>query len=1036
MANVSVIVRCRPVLPSEVHLTRTKIECNEIDATVRIQSSMQQNTDKVFKFNQVLPETSNQDDVFEAYSPLIDSALDGLHATCFCYGQTGSGKTYSMEGLDYIVTNTGSEAAGSSKQVIKPDLNTPKERHGIVLRTMEALFERARSRQEQSGSPEDGGRLSFRIRCSFVQLYNEKLTDLITKRTNLKLRWTSHGTFAVDGLSRSQVEEPEQARELFFLAARNKAMGSHLMNQQSSRSHCIYTFYIDQWYDDTPENVIRSELALVDLAGSEKLAMLAENPSAQLLKESIDINTSLLALGKVITALALRSEGKISAAQLNHIPYRESKLTKLLQHSLGGNAVACMIACITPLDSYVDESMSTLMYAGRARNIKNDPRINEDPRATLIRQLREENTLLKAELNQYRQFVLDGNENNAEIALKLGKAGNNNNKLANLQQQQLITSNDSNDQQTLPTSPSKSTQGLAEKLLSSCAMLKEVIGVNGKLREAFDNMHMLKKKAERREAELEAENLGLRERIEVLESIALQDEIPSSSSAQQNNHLLMTTNNNQSSNGDQNETDSANSSSYQNTPLRQSNNSGVVQKQQQQNFQRKNSGGANFGLQPPHSNSAPSSAKRIEHPSFLPEVETPNNNQNNNKNKFQRTFSGGPQDFNNNNNDNNNNIRSSSSGYNFNTRTQQTSFGGGINNSRPSSQEGRSMMHAHSATLMTPTKPSFASSSSASYQNQQQQQVRSSSSSNNNNKTKQLREYAKKYKNRPDWIDQTSYSKYYNIAQEKQKERGAGVDKKIRELTKQLPQETLNMLPSSAQKTTEFGQLAFGSMANLTTGGQIVMDTTSVSDLEEKRRQRQQRLAQLQERQRLLQQGGSSAAAYIQSQDGGAGGLLMSGASSNHTLGSGTTQQQQQQYQRENSSSVYSSNVLNPVVVRGGGFPSNHISSNTPRSVGNGLTPNTQFINNNNNTNTIFSQQQQQQQHAGTPLRSNQGATTTGTPFQYLSQTEVTSAFTEEQLAILKQRASNLSPKAATQQRNNDTNSVPIPVRGSAMREW
>ncbi|RNE94908.1 putative kinesin-like protein [Trypanosoma rangeli] len=182
-------------------------------------------------------------------------------------------------------------------------------------------------------------------------------------------------------------------------------MGSHAINQQSSRSHCVFTIYVTRLDADSPETPIKAEFSVVDLAGSEKLAMLSGNPSPLLVRESIDINTSLLALARVITALATSAKRKVKngeSADRSHIPYRESKLTMLLKHALGGNSLTTMIACISPSDRDVDETLLTLMYAGRARNITNIPHVNENPKSALIRQLRAEVASMKKELAYYR----------------------------------------------------------------------------------------------------------------------------------------------------------------------------------------------------------------------------------------------------------------------------------------------------------------------------------------------------------------------------------------------------------------------------------------------------------------------------------------------------------------------------------------------------------------------------------------------------------------------------------------------------------
>ena len=514
MPNVQVAVRMRPVLGTERESPTAKIEASETNNTIRIVtgSSQQQANAKLFSFDRVLDTTATQDDVFEYVRPMVEHALDGLHATIFAYGQTGSGKTFTMEGLQYAA-----DAQGRPR----PKLDTPPEHHGILPRVIQSIFDLARARCSHNPN------IAYRLKCSFTQLYNERVSDLLNPamrslKEGLKIRWTRDDHFQVENLYVFECENPEQMREMFHLGVKEKVMGSHSMNMQSSRSHCLFTIHVHSWDPKAPECVVKSELTLVDLAGSEKLALLSQNPSQQLLKESIEINTSLLSLGKVITALATNTKSTA------HIPYRDSKLTKLLKHALGGNSMTVMLACISPLDSSVDETMSTLLYAGRARNITNDPRVNEDPRSALIRQLREEIKSLKSELDYYRQLVATSGGGidekfGAPSTAKLGAVGSAG-----------IGSGAADLIGRRPSSYSggmspRDESNLADKLLESCKMLKNVVSINGQLRTAFDKLKQAKEESEKREVELNAENISLRERIEMLESIALRGDEDSDS---------------------------------------------------------------------------------------------------------------------------------------------------------------------------------------------------------------------------------------------------------------------------------------------------------------------------------------------------------------------------------------------------------------------------------------------------------------------------------------------------------------------------
>lgn len=521
MPHVKVIVRCRPLLPHEGGMTTARIETNEISNTVAV-SSTKSETAKSFAFDRVLPESASQEDVFDSLSSFADHALDGLHSTIFAYGQTGSGKTHTMEGFEYVIDNSGRP---------RPRMDTPPQRHGILPRMVQAIFDRSRDRM--ANNPH----IRYRLKCSFMQLYNERVSDLLNPATRsakegLKIRWTRNDHFEVENLFVFECDNADQMREMFQMGVKEKVMGSHHMNLQSSRSHCIFTIHVESWDPSSPECVVKSDMSLVDLAGSEKLALLSANPSPQLLKESIEINTSLLSLGKVITALAA------NAKSLNHVPYRDSKLTRLLKHALGGNSMTAMVACIAPLDTYVEETLSTLLYAGRARNITNIPKVNEDPRAQLIRQLREEIASLKAELEYYRQLNANGDMDakiqqrfmGSTVSPKNANSSNSNaiagrprsSDDAALMSPREVGNAPSSAPSTIMVDEAQAD--LAEKLLASCKMLKNVMAVNNQLRAAFDKLKVARDEASQREVELNAENIALRERIEMLESIALSDE--------------------------------------------------------------------------------------------------------------------------------------------------------------------------------------------------------------------------------------------------------------------------------------------------------------------------------------------------------------------------------------------------------------------------------------------------------------------------------------------------------------------------------
>ncbi|KAF8295832.1 putative kinesin-like protein [Trypanosoma cruzi] len=488
--SVRVVVRCRPLLSGEEGDACSRVHFEAGGGNVLVDGKAQEGT-RCFTFDRVLPPNSTQEDVMQEVSPMIEHVLKGIHATVFAYGQTGSGKTYTVEGIDYLRHGSGNP---------RPSLKTDPRQHGIIPRAIQLVFDRAREMQLEDGN------LRFQFCCSFYQIYNERVTDLLNPATThspnagLKVGWCRGDVFAVENLFICNCDEPEKMRRCFFSGTKEKFMGSHAMNQQSSRSHCVFTIYVARCDADSPETPIRAELSIVDLAGSERIAMLSRNPSSSMIKDSPDINASLLTLGRVITALAANGTRakKGKPADRSHIPYRESKLTMLLKHALGGNSLTTMIACISPSDRYVDETLSTLLYAGRARNITNIPRVNEDAKSALIRQLRAEVASMKRELKYCGILTTDN----------LGKV--------DFTESKRLQERDGTDDGRV--------NELAEKLVQACEALKNIIAVNGQLRDAFDTVKNAKAELERRELELNAENLALRERIELLESIVLKED--------------------------------------------------------------------------------------------------------------------------------------------------------------------------------------------------------------------------------------------------------------------------------------------------------------------------------------------------------------------------------------------------------------------------------------------------------------------------------------------------------------------------------
>ncbi|XP_017771637.1 PREDICTED: osmotic avoidance abnormal protein 3 isoform X2 [Nicrophorus vespilloides] len=360
--NVKVIVRCRPMNHSELTLN-SKVVVKMKDCMVEIYDPNERGSalPKQFTFDSVYNQDSNTEIIYnDICYPLIESVLEGYNSTIFVYGQTGCGKSYSMEG----------------------DKSSDPPEKGIISRAFEHIFE-AISVATQT---------KYLALVSYLEIYNEQIRDLLQpheklgQENKLNLKEMPNEGLQIPGLTQEPVHNVHECERYFQYGTKNRMIGATLMNQNSSRSHSIFTISIEQIsHIDDKENIRKGKLNLVDLAGSERQAK--TGATGDRLKEATKINLSLSALGNVISALV---DGKAK-----HIPYRDSKLTRLLQDSLGGNTRTLMIACISPASRNYMETLSTLRYANRAKNISNKPRVNEDPKDTMLRQYQEEIEKLK-----------------------------------------------------------------------------------------------------------------------------------------------------------------------------------------------------------------------------------------------------------------------------------------------------------------------------------------------------------------------------------------------------------------------------------------------------------------------------------------------------------------------------------------------------------------------------------------------------------------------------------------------------------------
>ncbi|KAI9225840.1 MAG: P-loop containing nucleoside triphosphate hydrolase protein, partial [Piptocephalis tieghemiana] len=306
---------------------------------------------KPFTYDSTFGEDSTQEDVFgEVVTPLMNQFFDGYNATILAYGQTSSGKTYTM--------GTGD-----------PNGNEAYEDLGIVPRAVETLFQRISSLKAQ------GIQDRFTVRVSYLEIYNEELRDLLVEtdgRVPVQIREDPKGRIYWTGVQEVLVRSPEDVMNQLSQGSWRRQTGSTDMNAHSSRSHAIFSITLKQEKCGFVADGISTtaKFHFVDLAGSERLKR--TNAVGDRAKEGISINAGLSALGNVISALGDPTK------RGSHIPYRDSKLTRLLQDSLGGSSATWMIACVSPAMPNLAETLNTLKYANRARNIRNRMVKNEE----------------------------------------------------------------------------------------------------------------------------------------------------------------------------------------------------------------------------------------------------------------------------------------------------------------------------------------------------------------------------------------------------------------------------------------------------------------------------------------------------------------------------------------------------------------------------------------------------------------------------------------------------------------------------------
>lgn len=378
--NVQVIVRCRPLSEDETRVhTPVVISCNENRREVAaVQNIANKQIDRTFLFDRVFGPTSQQKDLYDmAVSPIVYEVLEGYNCTIFAYGQTGTGKTYTMEG-------------GARKK----NGEFPSDA-GVIPRAVKQIFDILEAQHAE-----------YSMKVTFLELYNEEISDLLALEETSKfvddkskkpiaLMEDGKGGVFVRGLEEEIVTTANEIYKILEKGSAKRRTAETLLNKQSSRSHSIFsiTIHIKECTPEGEEMIKCGKLNLVDLAGSENISRSGAREGRA--REAGEINKSLLTLGRVINALVEHS---------GHVPYRDSKLTRLLRDSLGGKTKTCIIATVSPSIHCLEETLSTLDYAHRAKNIKNKPEINQKMmKSAMIKDLYSEIDRLKQEVYAARE---------------------------------------------------------------------------------------------------------------------------------------------------------------------------------------------------------------------------------------------------------------------------------------------------------------------------------------------------------------------------------------------------------------------------------------------------------------------------------------------------------------------------------------------------------------------------------------------------------------------------------------------------------
>ncbi|KAK1394515.1 kinesin-like protein KIN-12E [Heracleum sosnowskyi] len=391
--NVQVIIRLRPLSSSEISLQGSS-KCVRQDSNQTV--TWTGHPESRFTFDIVADESVSQEMLFKvAGVPMVENCISGYNSCMFAYGQTGSGKTHTMLG----------------------DIEGGTRRHsvncGMTPRVFEYLF--SRIQKEREARREE--KIRYTCKCSFLEIYNEQILDLLDPSSiNLQIREDTKKGVYVDNLTEVEVSSSRDVLQQLVQGSANRKVASTNMNRASSRSHSVFTCIIEsKWESQGVTHHRFARLNLVDLAGSERQK--SSGAEGERLKEATNINKSLSTLGLVIMNLVSISNGKSL-----HVPYRDSKLTFLLQDSLGGNSKTTIIANISPSSCCSLETLSTLKFAQRAKFIKNHATVNEDASGDVLA-MRMQIQQLKKEVSRLQNVVNGGAENHESDAWSVSFPG-------------------------------------------------------------------------------------------------------------------------------------------------------------------------------------------------------------------------------------------------------------------------------------------------------------------------------------------------------------------------------------------------------------------------------------------------------------------------------------------------------------------------------------------------------------------------------------------------------------------------------------